>query len=255
VPRVLLVLLFLLVIGGTAVAFAVTESKKLETAEVSRTRFVGPDGQVVVHNRVFSPVCDCDQAVALLEFRLRRADRVTASIVGSSDEEVRRLIEGKRLTRGTHQLAWDGRDDAGAVVPDGPYRLRISLVRAGRVFPVPMVFRVDTRAPDVTLVRAGPTRITPNGDGKQDKVWVRYVSSENAAPRLAVGGTIVSRGAVREAGRSALSWLGRVDGVASTPGDYELFVTVKDRAGNVSTPIGPIEITLTAGDGSQADSE
>ena len=254
-PRLLLVLLFLLVIGGTAVAFAVTESKKLETSEVSRTRFIGPDGQIVARNRVFSPVCDCDQAVAVLEFRLRRADRVTASIVDSSDEEVRRLIDGERLARGTHQLEWDGLDDAGAVVPDGPYRLRLRLARADRVFPVPMVFRVDTRASDVTLVRAGPTTITPNGDGEQDKVWVRYVSSENAAPRLAVGATIVSRGAVREAGRSALSWLGRVNGVASAPGDYELFLTVKDRAGNVSAPIGPIEVTVAAGDGSQADSE
>ena len=254
-PRVLLVLLFVLVIGGTAVALVFTESKKLETAEVSRTRFVGPDGRVVVRNRVFSPVCVCDQASALLEFRLRRADRVTASIVGSSDEEVRRLIEGERLARGTHQLEWDGRDDAGAVVPDGPYRLRLRLARADRVFPVPMVFRVDTRAPDLTLLRAGPTTITPNGDGEQDKVWVRYVSSENAAPRLAVRETTVSRGGVREAGRSALSWLGRVDGVASAPGDYELFLTVTDRAGNVSTPIGPIEVVVAGGDETQADSE
>lgn len=243
-PRVVLVLLFLLVVGGTAAAFALTESLKLETAAVARPKFIGPDGEAVARNRVFSPVCECPQSTAELEFRLRRADRVSATIVNAREEPVRVLAEDERLARGIQRLTWDGRDDSGALVADGPYRLRLVLSRADREFLVPMVFRVDTRPPKVALVRAGPTTITPNVDGEQDKIWVRYRSNEAGAPRLTVDGVIASQGGIRKPGRSALSWRGRLAGEPVAPGTYELSLVVRDRAGNVSEPIGPIDVTV-----------
>ena len=107
-----------------------------------------------------------------------------------------------------------------------------------------MVFRVDTKPPRVTLVRAGPTTISADGDGVQDKIWVRYRSSESGAPSLTVDGAIASRGGVRSAGQSALSWHGRIGGEAVSSGHYGLSLTVQDRAGNVSEPIGPIDVTV-----------
>lgn len=251
-PRALLALLFLLVVGGTAAAFAVTESLKLRPSVVTRPTFVGPDGAVVARDRVFSPVCECPQERAVLGFTLRRADRVTASIVDASGDAVRVLVHKMRLARGAHELTWDGRDEAGAVVEDGPYRLRLDLRREGRSFLVPMVFRVDTQAPRVRLVRAGPTVISPDGDGVQDRVWVRYRSNEKGAPALAVDGAVVSVGGAREPGRSALSWLGRIDGEPAPSGEYAITLSVRDRAGNVSEPIGPVVVTVVreAGAGS-----
>ncbi|MGI9659424.1 MAG: hypothetical protein ACR2OD_10985 [Gaiellaceae bacterium] len=243
-PRVAVGLLLLLVVGGTAAAFAITETLKLEPSEVARPAFIGPDGETVPRDRVFSPVCGCPQATAVLGFTLRKADRVSASIIDGRSDIVRVLFENERLTRGPQQLTWDGVDDSGAIVPDGPYRLRLDLRRAGRAFLVPMVFRVDTRAPELRLIRAGPATITPDGDGAQDKVWVRYRSNEKAAPVLEVDGEAVSIGGVRNAGRSALSWLGRIDGEPAASGEYAITLTVRDRAGNVSDSIGPVVVTV-----------
>lgn len=246
-PRAILAVLLLLVVGGTAAAFAVTESLKLEPSPVTRPAFVGPGGEVVARDRVFSPTCSCPQERALLGFTLRRADRVTASIIDSGSNVLRTLVSDERLARGAHEIEWDGRDDEGRVVPDGAYQLRLDLRRAGRAFRVPMVFRVDTRPPRLELVRAGPTSITPDGDGEQDKAWLRYRSDEKAAPSLAVDGTTVSTGGFREAGRSALSWLGRLGGETAPPREYMLTLRVRDRAGNVSAPIGPVAVTVEAG--------
>ena len=243
-PRVVVGLLLLLVVGGTATAFAITESLKLEPSAVTRPAFVGPDGETVARDRVFSPVCGCPQEVAVLGFTLRRADRVRASIIDARGDIVRVLVQNERLSRGPQLLTWDGKDDAGVIVADGPYRLRLDLRRAGRAFLVPMVFRVDTRAPELRLIRAGPTAITPDGDGVQDKVWVRYRSSEKAAPALEVDGEVVSTGGMRNAGRSALSWRGRVDGQPAAPGEYAITLAVRDRAGNVSDSIGPVVVTV-----------
>ena len=243
-PRALLALLFLLVVGGTATAFAITESKKLEPSVVIKPIFMSSDGEVVPRDRVFSPVCDCPQDTAVLGFTLRRADRVTASIVDARGDVLRVLVRNMRFARGPHQLSWDGLDEDGLVAPDGPYRLRLDLRREGRSFLVPMVFRVDTQAPRVRLVRAGPTEVTPDGRGEQDKVWVRYRSNEKGAPALAVDGVVVSRGGAREAGRSALSWLVRVDGESAPPGEYALTLWVTDRAGNRSKELGPIAVTV-----------
>ena len=243
-PRVVLALLLLLVVGGTAAAFAITESLKLEPSAITRPTFTGPDGAPVVRNRVFSPVCGCPQERAVLGFTLRKTDRVTASIVDVSGAIVRTLTRNQRLPRGAQRVVWDGLDDAGALVSDGAFRLRLDLVRADRAFVVPMWFRVDTKAPRVRLVRAGPLVITPDGDGRQDKVWLRYRSNEKGAPVLAVDGRTVSTGGVREAGRSALSWLGRINGERAPAGDYALALQVRDKAGNVSPALGPIVVSV-----------
>ena len=243
-PRVVLGLLLLLAVGGTATAFAVTEALKLEPSPVARPAFIGPDGEAVARDRVFSPVCGCPQERATIGFTLRKADRVSASIINSGSEVVRTLTQDERLARGPHALTWDGRDDGGAVVADGPYRLQLELRLADRAFLVPMVFRVDTRAPEVRLIHAGPAAVTPNGDGAQDKVWVRYSSSEKGSPALALDGVTVSTGGARPVGRSALSWLGRIAGRPAPPGEYTITLVVHDRAGNVSDPIGPIVVAV-----------
>jgi flagellar hook assembly protein FlgD len=40
-------------------------------------------------------------------------------------ERVRRLVDGERPAGMVHQVAWDGRDDAGAVVGSGVYYCRL----------------------------------------------------------------------------------------------------------------------------------
>ena len=106
-PRLLSTLLVVLLLGGTAAAFAVTQGLKNQPSPIR-----APSIQ-----KVFSPVCDCATRVAVIQFRLRKPDRVRVQIVDSDGDVVRTLVAGTRLRRGTVHYTWNGRDDAGHFVP------------------------------------------------------------------------------------------------------------------------------------------
>jgi hypothetical protein len=63
--------LVLALLGATAAAFAVSERLKLEPSPITKTRVA----------KVFSPVCNCSQRVARVQFRLRRTDRLTVQVL------------------------------------------------------------------------------------------------------------------------------------------------------------------------------
>ena len=114
---------------GTAAAFGVTESVKLDRSPVSAPRFTS----------VFTP----PQEEARLSFRLRRTDRLDLVVVDEDGQEVRILAQDKRWSRGRVRVDWDGRDDEGDIVPVGPYRLRVQLERARRTITIPKEVLVD----------------------------------------------------------------------------------------------------------------
>ena len=89
-PRVLSTLLVVLLLGGTAAAFAVTQGLKIEPSPILAPHI----------DKVFSPFCDCDTRLAGIRFRLRKPDRVQLDIVDSNGDVVRELVSGKRLRRG-----------------------------------------------------------------------------------------------------------------------------------------------------------
>ncbi len=223
-----------LLLGGTSAAFAITQSLKDEPSPVGTPRF----------DRVLAPTCDCPTAAATLRLRLRRADRVTAEVVDADGDVVAVLADGERFRRGPLELAWDGRTAEGEVAPDGRYRLRLELARAGRTLLLPTTIRVDATAPTARIVdvRQKPARVS-----------VIYRSDERSAATLAIRGenlaeTVVVRGRFRPAGRARLNWSGEADGAPLAPGTYELVLRVRDSAGNVSEPVvAPLDITGAGG--------
>ena len=62
--------------------------------------------------------------MSVARFSLPRAGLVRARLVDVSGRLVRRLFEATRPA-GPLELAWDGRDDAGAEVPAGVYLYRV----------------------------------------------------------------------------------------------------------------------------------
>ena len=66
-------------------------------------------------------------------FRLTRDDTVQVSVVDPSDHVVSVLASARSLKGGDtpHCFDWDGRDDAGAPVPRGSYRLSLTRVDDG----------------------------------------------------------------------------------------------------------------------------
>jgi FlgD Ig-like domain len=222
-PRFFSVLVVVFLLGGTAAAFAVTQGLKLERSPVLSPRIT----------KTFSPVCDCDRAKALVDFRLREGDTVTLEIVDGDGEVVRTLFQRRRFGPVRLEAAWDGRDDAGRVVPDGDYRPRVRLADAHRTIVFPNEMKVDTEKPDVERFSVSRRVMSPDGDGRADGVSVAYRLSERGRVRLLVNG----KQRVRKLGQAptaAIQWFGRFRGRAAKPRLYRLELVAVDDAGNRS---------------------
>jgi flagellar hook capping protein FlgD len=230
---VLSTLLVVLLLGGTAAAFAVTQGLKIEPSPILAPRI----------DKVFSPVCDCGTRVAGIRFRLRKPDRVQLDIVDSSGNVVRELVSGKRLRRGTVTYTWNGRDDQGRFVGEGVYKPRVHLADQHRTIDLPNDMLVDTTAPKIALVSVTPRAFSPDGDGRGDRVVVAYKTSEPAHGVLLVDGrrVVFTR---KQQQRSTLDWNGRVDGRVLTPGVHRLQLAAQDRAGNLSEAGNPFDVEL-----------
>jgi hypothetical protein len=218
-----------LVVGllvGTTAAFAITQALKLERSPIKAPRF----------SRAFSPTCGCPQASARLSFQLRRADTLDIDVVDGDGQEVRQLEDGARHPAGTVALRWDGRDEAGAVVPDGDYRLRVHLEDDRRTIVIPNRIKVDTKAPRIRVVSLDPHLISPDGDGVRDFTTIRVRVSERALPLVLIDGALADRGRWADRGGTSFRWPGTVRGETLVRGRYQLALQARDAAGNVSAP-------------------
>jgi hypothetical protein len=227
VPRLLSTLLVVALLGGTAAAFAVTQGLKIEPSPILAPRIA----------KVFSPVCDCQTRVAGIQFTLRKPDRVRLEIVGDDGQVVRTLVPGRRLRSGKVSYTWNGRDDQGRFVPQGVYKPRVHLADQHRTIDLPNEMRVDTTAPAVSLVSVSPRLLSPDGDGRGDRVLISYRLSEPAHAILMVDGArvVFTR---RQLERSTLTWNGKIKGQVADPGVHSVWLAAQDLAGNVSSGNG-----------------
>ena len=228
--RLLSTLLVLFLLGGTAAAFAVTEGLKLEPSPITGTSVV----------KIFSPRCECDQDSAAVDFKLRKADRLTITMIDANGREVRRLVERARYPRGWQTFVWNGRNDEGSIAPDGEYSPRVHLARAHQTIILPNPIRVDTTPPTTTLVSIQPRQLTP----AHHKAKVRYRVSEQARGIVYVDG-------LRAVGPShfypldgKLDLYLRVRGRDLARGPHTVSVGAVDLAGNVGRASAPRRIVV-----------
>jgi FlgD Ig-like domain len=209
---------------GTAAAFVYTESLKLEPAPLRKVRVT----------KLFSPVCRCDHSKARIAFDLRQGDLVSVVIEDRSGQPARRL-SARPVRAGKVAFLWNGRDDAGRVVPDGVYHPRVRLELQEREIELQNAIRVDSTPPRISVVSAVPRVISPDGDGRAERVAVTYAADEAAQAVLRVGGIrrVLGKGLSR---RGQLEWFGRVGGRPVRAGTYSLAVVGTDAAGNRSRP-------------------
>ncbi len=191
-----------MLLAGTAAAFAVTERLKLEPSPLSVSGFTP----------VFSPVCDCPTAKAQLELRLRKADRLTVEVVDRDGDVVRTLTRDRRVPGGRLVLEWNGRDDAGRLVPEAVYRPRVHLARGDRTFRLLLARR---------------------GDYRHRRLVVSYRLGEQARPFLFVNGIQRVRSKSGR-GRGHIDWWGKVAGRHVPRGRYRIKLVAVDPAGNRS---------------------
>jgi len=154
--------------------------------------------------------------------------------------------------------AWDGRDDAGALVPDGTYTMRIAAANAdGTARPAVASVRLDTvppPAPSLALKRAS---ISPNGDGIAERAQATFTLTQQSRVRVLVrdgDGAVVrtlSDWATLRAGGHAAVWNGRVaagdSAAAVADGPYTLVVQARDSAGNQAVGRAALTVDATLG--------
>jgi hypothetical protein len=219
--RVLVALVVAGLLGGTAAAFAFAEHLKLERSPVYRTR-VG---------KLLGPSCRCPRRQVTIGFVLRKPDVLTVTIVDSHDKVVRTLLAGG-YRRGAQQLVWDGRNDFGGVVPAGTYKPRLHLAHDHRTILMPNPIRVDPTPPAAALVSVTPRAFSPDRDGRNDVVLVRYKASEPSRGLLYVDGRPRVR-SKRYVTAGVIRWYGSGLGA----GLHRLEVRAVDLAGNSSRPV------------------
>lgn len=212
----------LLLLVGTAVAFAETERLKLKPTPIEES-FVQP---------AFSPVCECETSRAEIRLRLHRADTATVMILDESGRVVRTLVADKRLPRGRTVLEWDGLDQSGDPAPDGRYRVEVQLDKADRTFELPRLVALDTVSPIVRLVS-----YTDSVHARQ-RVRIFYRVNEPAHGVLFVDGRRVAL-TYTKARAAKLHWR------PQRPGRYRLELAALDVAGNLGARTPPFEVRVT----------
>jgi hypothetical protein len=149
-----------------------------------------------------------------------------------------------RRAKGDVQFTWDGRDNAGRLVPQGPYRVRVHLDREHRTIVIPNTVQVDLTAPKIAFDRVSPRAFSPDRDGRREYVVIRFDVNESAQPLLLVNGRQIGRGKrTRHTGK--LNWFGkRQDGHPLPPGVYTLSLRAEDQAGNISPVSRPVRVRI-----------
>ena len=234
--RIASTVLVVALLAATAAAFALTQGLKLQKSPIFGTR-VQP---------VFSPVCECPKDTARIAFKLRKADRLDISIVDGG-EVVRTIERGKRYPKGPVVIRWDGRDDAGRILPEGDYRPRIHVRSEHQTITLPNPIRIDVTPPVLQDVTVRPRVISPDGDRRSDNLTVRYRLSEDGRGVLFVNG---KRRALTRFPRTeeTIVWNGKVRGRPVRQGVYAIQLLAFDQAGNRSarTPAVPIAVRYVA---------
>jgi hypothetical protein len=226
-------LLAVTLLVGSVAAFTYTQKLKLERSPVGTARF----------DRWLSPECGCPRETARLSFRLGERERIDSTIVDGNGDLVRMLLTGAEREPGRVRLEWDGRDEAGRIVADGDYRVRVRLRDERRTIVIPVEVHVDTVPPQARLLGVSSTTLEPG-----EKIELAYETNEFGRPFLLVDDEPAAGGPERTPGRKTVVWGGRLRRALLPPGIYSVSVIVEDRAGNRSEPTASAHIAVTAGE-------
>jgi len=232
VARIASTVLVVALLAATAAAFALTQGLKLQKSPIFGTR-VQP---------VFSPVCECDRETARIAFKLRDSSRIDVSIVDGG-VVVRTIERGRSYPKGPVEIEWDGRDDAGRMLPEGEYLPRVHVHSGRQTITLPNPIRIDVTAPVLQDVSVRPRVVSPDGDGRSDRVTVRYRLSEPGRGMLYVNG---KRRALTRFPRTeeTIVWNGKAAGRPVRAGVHSLQLAAFDPAGNVTDRTSAVPVVI-----------
>ncbi|MFC4782878.1 FlgD immunoglobulin-like domain containing protein [Nocardioides sp. MAHUQ-72] len=235
---------------GAHTVSAIACSTDLARCDASR-----PDQVVIdVRNRLapvitsaapstFSPNGDGRKDTTEVSYRLDSAQSVAWRVLNRSGQTVRGPVELGTLGAGSHAWKFNGRNDAGSVLGDGAYTVRLETTRTVGGTEVSgsaeRTVEIDRTAPLARRMRATPRTFYPVKDGYRDKATVKTDLSEDVQSLRAEvvdarGRRVrtIDSGAQRR-GTRTLVWDGRSNsGARVTAGRYGVRLTLRDAAGN-----------------------
>lgn len=187
--------------------------------------------------QLLSPAAGNGQAT----FSVRVRERSLVSLeIRSSEGRVRTLSNSAPYAAGWQRRTWDGRDEAGNIVPDGDYNVRLrarSQIRGARVFNTSRRIRIDATPPSISSFSTRSATFAAPGPA-QCRARAQVGDAERARFEVRRGGRLVAMSQTRTPngeGRVAWNWNGEnAKGDPVIPGIVEIRVTAIDRAGNRS---------------------
>jgi flagellar hook assembly protein FlgD len=237
-------IIFGVLVAATFAAFFVAQRLKNAPSVVQSLR-ISTGSTVKGDPPVFSPNGDGRRERAHITFRLKKADDVTVHMINADGDQVRKLMD-RHL--GAYQqiipsLSWDGRDDDGQLVPDGRYRISITLAHLGRTVISQRTILKDTTPPRPRVLSIGPEKtygpeLLPEPSGKP--AHVRFLAAQRQAEVMVFKTSPGTPRKVREAdlaqGATSWDWDGANDaGNKLSPGTYVVVLQWRDPAGNIGS--------------------
>lgn len=227
--------IFALLVAATFGAFFVAQRLKSTPTVLQKVR----------GDRVFSPNGDGRKDALEVRFRIKTTDVISVDAIDEDDAVVASLVEDRRLRAQTPiGVRWNGRDERGDLLPDGVYRLQVTLRNEGRTVVVRRRYRLDTTPPAPELAGVGPTdgpgpELLPNREGEVrietgptgPDPSVAIFRTDGDRPRLITRLPLEDRVA---------TWDGVVGGKPVFAGTYLAVAQWRDRAGNLGSSV-PID--------------
>ena len=173
----------------------------------------------------FSPNGDGQEDGSWVSYLLSQPALVTTTVLDVTGSLVRTLEEGvahDAMYYGGYGVAWDGKDAAGATVPDGIYTIRVSATSgAGDSTPITTETGVDTRVPGALTTPA--TGATVSGTTAS---WVATPSTGVSVYQVAVSCQLGSGWASASAPATDGTFVGTIDVSGCTNGANALRSTI-----------------------------
>jgi spore germination protein YaaH/flagellar hook assembly protein FlgD len=209
-------------------------------------------GPTAAANRSFSPNGDGSKDGLSIRWTNGRAlDTLALRVIGPDGSLAGSVPLPANVGAGAQSTTWDGMLN-GSVVPDGSYVIQLEGTAGGVRVAWPSAdpatagqraavgITVDTRPPTLSDAAISATRLSPNGDGRYERVVVTGTGSADAVGWSLVATSVPDGVAVRTlAGPGTapkVTWDGRADdGSVTADGSYDLTLRLSDAAGNPAT--------------------
>jgi hypothetical protein len=238
---------FAALVGGTVAAFFITQHLKVSTPLVTGARGPTPG----VFNPRDGTTCGDPpvdyRRTAISFYLLHRSDDVDVYVVDQSGTLVRTLASGVHMRGGANPVrrlfTWNGREDNGAIAPDGVYYFRVALIHQGRTVTITspagqsLPVRVKTRPP-APVVKSVTPRYVPSGSSMSARIV--YAGNENRGGTVQIYRTdlpgkprLVKSFLTPWKGNTAV-WDGRIHKQPAPAGTYLVGLDVTDAACNTA---------------------